>query len=446
MPNYPAAAKETRPLLGQLPHDQRLGVARLIAIKKMPYFASGIRSLVPHPVSGCDVIGVSKDAVMIYDPEVIGKWTAEEAAAVYVHEYMHIFLRHPERFEALVRLGALQDTSEDRDLSQVAADVEINYGLMEAGLPLPGNPMTPASTDLPPNRTYEEYCVILRERRDTGKGKVPQGSPEGTGSSGNPHPHEPPPGGPKGDKPGDDAPSPDEWPVGRTPAELAVQQRADAESVQSHCASKQAGRVPGCVQRQVGEIVRPRSISWDQRFAALARRATSTCLHGSGDETYASRNRAQSFFDDEYGDRAPVLMGEEDTTVTVGLCVDTSGSMEDEAFGKVMSTATDILRALPEAQLSVFAGDTKLQAAGAVRYAADIAPLLKGGGGTDFRPLFTAASKASPRPDVLVFATDGYGHWPEEPPAGMQVIWLIVNGQNSCPWGEVVVAGEDEEC
>jgi predicted metal-dependent peptidase len=61
-----------------------------------------------------------------------------------------------------------------------------------------------------------------------------------------------------------------------------------------------------------------------------------------------------------------------------------------------------------------------------------------GGGGTCFEPAFRKLDELGIVPDCLVYLTDGYGSFPDHPPA-YPVIWAIIpGGRNSCPWGEVV--------
>jgi predicted metal-dependent peptidase len=79
---------------------------------------------------------------------------------------------------------------------------------------------------------------------------------------------------------------------------------------------------------------------------------------------------------------------------------------------------------------------------------------LRGGGGTDFRPVFDELSKVRPRPDVLIFITDGGGWAPELPPPGIKVIWLLVGSHKMKPlrptggtyesitWGDMIEVDE----
>ena len=68
-----------------------------------------------------------------------------------------------------------------------------------------------------------------------------------------------------------------------------------------------------------------------------------------------------------------------------------------------------------------------------------------GGGGTDFRPYFEALvdRMQHERPNIIVFATDGYGAAPDVGPVGIETIWLMIgDGAREMPfaasggWGD----------
>jgi predicted metal-dependent peptidase len=58
-----------------------------------------------------------------------------------------------------------------------------------------------------------------------------------------------------------------------------------------------------------------------------------------------------------------------------------------------------------------------------------------GGGGTDFRPPFARVEELGIFPDMMVYFTDTYGTFPQEP--RYPVIWGVTTDRDP-PWGEVV--------
>ena len=64
---------------------------------------------------------------------------------------------------------------------------------------------------------------------------------------------------------------------------------------------------------------------------------------------------------------------------------------------------------------------------------------VTGGGGTDFRPVFSYIEEHSELdPNLLIFFTDGYGDYPERPPP-YPVMWLLTSdGRCDVEWGQQV--------
>lgn len=420
----------TAQTLARLSPGQRVAAARAKAYELMPYFRSGIQSLVPREKIGFGTLGVSKNSVLTYDPDVMAQWTADEAGVVMLHEYLHIYMKHAERFERMVRSGVL--SANDGDLFNEAADAEINDNLIEANLKLPklgGNdPITPTGLGLKPHRTAEEYAQELKKRRDNGKGgggKGPGWGHCGSGA-GNPLPDEPP----------------DNDPSGRTDIEQHLQRRSDSEQIRN-AASRGIGKVPAGLAREAAADLAPAKVRWQDELSREVRSAV-TFLTGVGDFTFTQRSRLQGSLEMLMGDDAPVIPGEHHPMAEVAVVVDTSGSMGDDQIDRICSEISDMLKHMGGARLGFVACDAAVHTCKRVNNIKEIRKGLAGGGGTDFRPAFEALDIMKPRPHVVVFATDGFGPSPDQPPKGMHVIWLIVDGKNSCPWGKVIdITGED---
>jgi len=67
----------------------------------------------------------------------------------------------------------------------------------------------------------------------------------------------------------------------------------------------------------------------------------------------------------------------------------------------------------------------------------------KGGGGTDFRPVFEEIAEMGLEPDALIYFTDSYGSFPTEAPT-YPVLWGDITGKpedearERYPFGDVV--------
>jgi predicted metal-dependent peptidase len=57
---------------------------------------------------------------------------------------------------------------------------------------------------------------------------------------------------------------------------------------------------------------------------------------------------------------------------------------------------------------------------------------FEGGGGTDFRDVFEKVKKCN----AMIFFTDGYATYPEDPPR-YPVLWVLTKDNEKPPWGNV---------
>jgi predicted metal-dependent peptidase len=176
---------------------------------------------------------------------------------------------------------------------------------------------------------------------------------------------------------------------------------------------------------------------WQQILSRHLRRATLR-RRGSRDYTYARPHRRQATLG---GANSPIRPSTFDPMVEAAVVVDTSGSMGEAEILLALTEIDSILRATGSS-VTVLSCDAKVHATGKVTRAADAAKLLKGGGGTDFRPAFDALAPL--RPAVTVVVTDGYGPAPSSAPVWTDTIWVLVGQytQRPCEWGEVVEVGK----
>lgn len=67
----------------------------------------------------------------------------------------------------------------------------------------------------------------------------------------------------------------------------------------------------------------------------------------------------------------------------------------------------------------------------------------KGGGGTDFRPVFEKLTEMGVVPSLLLFFTDGEGAYPENQP-DYPVLWGMTKNHTAAPWGEQVYIHDED--
>ncbi len=430
------------------PRD-KLAAARLMAIKRMPYFRSAITGLVPKQStvtdpSGNPTFGVTKRGVLMWNPAAIERWSVEETAGVVLHEISHLLRHHPDRQEKI---------HAEHDLFNVAGDLAINGDLLSVqGVKLPGEGVSPEKfrkdpltkklgLDFSDGRTAEEYYRELEkvprqqvaqacggsgegESKDgdgKGDGKVGEGVGRGQcgGCAGNPNPGE-------DDQDADGG--------GRSDVELERIRRNVAEAIINE-ADKGRGTVPGGWQRWAQAQLKPPQIPWRQKLARAVRGAIAY-RPGAVDLHYTRPSRRQAGVG--FGPGKPVLPALRAPVPRVAVIVDTSGSMGQEELLEAVSETRGVLDATG-AHVTFCACDAAVHELQTVRHWKDVTKLLTGGGGTDFRPAIEAMEQQRPQPGVVIFITDGMGPAPAQPPP-FKVIWVLVGPYRQVPatWGECI--------
>jgi predicted metal-dependent peptidase len=142
-------------------------------------------------------------------------------------------------------------------------------------------------------------------------------------------------------------------------------------------------------------------------------------------------------------------MGMVDQTLEVAVALDTSGSMSNATLADAKRIVHDVYKELGIDDVWYGQCDTKMtQPFKRMPLKTLLAAPVVGRGGTDFRPIFAAAAKLSPKPDVLLVLTDGYGPAPARPIRGIATVWVLVpTDASTCPagWGHTVVCTEDHK-
>jgi predicted metal-dependent peptidase len=132
----------------------------------------------------------------------------------------------------------------------------------------------------------------------------------------------------------------------------------------------------------------------------------------------------------------PSLVGSD--SPRIAFAVDTSGSMGAEAVAQAYAEVDAIRRQ--------FACQVYLLDCDAVVHSGrwigpfEALPMPKGGGGTDFRPVFRHLKEEQVRVDVVVYVTDGFGSFGADPE--VPTIWVMTSSRRP-PWGDCVQVGVD---
>jgi predicted metal-dependent peptidase len=208
-----------------------------------------------------------------------------------------------------------------------------------------------------------------------------------------------------------------------------------AEAVKQ-AAQKGQGSVPGGWARWADETLEPAKVRWQDKLSRSVRNAMAYRA-GAVDTTYKKLSRRQ--WGCGVGAGKPMMAALHAPKPNIAVVVDTSGSMGDAEVMVALREGKGIMDAAG-AKVTFVACDARVHSLKVVRDWKEMAALLKGGGGTDFRPAFEALAKSTPRPDIIVFVTDGHGTAPAVAPMGVKVIWVLVGQGTRKPatWGDVV--------
>jgi predicted metal-dependent peptidase len=379
--------------------------------------------------------------LIVYNPKFVEELTAAELEAVVAHETLHCALGHH------CRRGG-----RNPDLWNEAADLAINPILVANGFTLPVGALVDPSFQ---NMSAEE--IYARRLRASFGAKAPNSSssPPGDGGGGSGTPDKTPQSQPACADPSQNdlkpASQPSEMSAGATegnipksrpgrfgevldatdddgnpasPPEKSRQQREwSIAAEQAIRSSKSCGYEPADLERPLRES-RESKQDWRSILREFVA-AVAPC-----DYRWSPPNR-------RYIASGLYLPSIERRGVgPIVIAVDTSGSIGDEELEQFAGEISAIFEeAQPEATHIVYC-DAAVQSSQEFRPSEPIRLQPKGGGGTDFRPVFAWVEENDLNPVCLIYLTDLCCHSFPEPP-DYPVLW-VTDSRRMAPFGETV--------
>lgn len=125
-------------------------------------------------------------------------------------------------------------------------------------------------------------------------------------------------------------------------------------------------------------------------------------------------------------------------TLSLIVAIDTSGSIQEEILGAFVEEFKTIMQNFPAVNIELLIADAKIQGVYSFKNAQDIDFALRGGGGTDYRPVFDYIDANFPMSSMLLYFTDGDGIFPRIPPS-YEVLWALSNKKDRIPFGRSIV-------
>lgn len=400
-----------------------------------PFFASlllGMKRIEDPSVPTACTNGV----VIRYNPDFIDSLTESQVAGLLVHEVLHPALGH------LHRLPRNQEGNVAGDYAINNFMDNYNKGSRMGKLELPDGGCIDHSFD---DMSAEQILAELRRRQPPPPPEPDTPTPPESGSdpgnsSGTPSNDgggKPDPNSKGTGKPDPDAPRTKEqggWGEfeeqaagdnGESPEEMNSEW--ERRVIQAATAAKMQGRVPDCVEALVSNLVDAK-IPWQH---VLNRFVEETSYND-----YSWNNPDRRFLPDDI-----ILPDLHDETLgEIVVAVDTSGSIYGvpQVVGSFQNEINSLVERCRPSKLHVIQCDARITDAQEYTDGKPIELNLKGGGGTDFRPIGEYIAKHNINPRVCIYLTDLEGAFPEVP-WSFPTIWCVYNNERlTAPFGDTI--------
>lgn len=360
---------------------------------------------------------------LIFNPDEFLERPLHERVFILVHEIMHMILNHINmihRFKGTNKVVYPSGKSLpfNAELFNVALDYVVNAILADSkvGTP-PKDCLLDANYGTSQDSPLDVYAKLFKEAKGGNKGQ-PQ---PGDGQGGKQHPGQKGNGFDKILAPGEAK--------GKNPQEVAAQRDEGewkAAVAAAVAVSKSQGKLPAALDRFFNELLKP-VVDWREALPAAVARTV-----GGDGSTWRRLDRRLIVQDIAAPGRARFF------TDNVTVAIDTSGSIGQVEIDRFFAEMRGILDDCRPRQVYVMWCDAKVHKVDEIEDSSEIDTLKpKGGGGTDFRPVFDWLKERGVTPDCLVYFTDLLGTFPSAAP-GYPVIWASTVKNGSYPWGNVV--------
>ena len=381
---------------------ERLGGITFAMYRSFPFFALLAESFTIRSSRDIQTACVDNRGRITFNPDWIAGISDIQFIFVLAHEVMH------PAFNYFGRMG-----NRNPELWNVAHDYAINLMLRDAFDRKDAMPPEGLIDDKYAGMSAEQiYEQIVRSAK---KIKVTALSNDAKESSGD------------GDGDGDGQ----QVEVIRANRAKTPQQEEEWQSAVAAAATraKQMGRLPESIEREVGDFLKSK-VDWAEQLRQHLRYGVSR-IHRD-QYTFSPCNRRLV----HQGIYFPSLVGYD--APKIAFAIDTSGSMGQAEVSQAHAEI-DAIRKQFGCPVYIMSCDADVHSGEWVDPHSEL-PMPKGGGGTDFRPVFDHLKDERIPVDVVVYLTDGYGEFGDDP--GIDTIWVMTTHETP-PWGSHVQVGVD---
>lgn len=413
--------------------NQRMTEVKTAMLLHVPFFASLLLDLMQIKITKdstlWDELGVTPTAatdgkrIIFYEP-FLDSMDLKEAVFVTCHEVGHTMWEHMNRAKTYMDQGSFDGQPFEPRLWNMAGDYIINDMLVKSGIgqmPKIGLLDAKYTCDM---LTEDVYRALMKQCQGgkQGQGQQPGGpgqQGQGQGSGKNAH-------GNHGDTL--DAHLPQHSPISETELKRSIATAKEA--------AKAMGKMPAALERMVEQYLQPK-VSWKERLRHHVTRAATREA-----TTWTSPHRRRLVTQKVY---LPSYTGFGAGQIVVAF--DTSGSVGATELAQYMGELSDILATCRPEKVFVVSCDAAIyeDSIAVLEEGHDLInhpPKIIGGGGTDFRPVFTWIEQEGIEPACLIYLTDLMGTFPSAAP-DYPVIWAATY-KGEAPFGETIFIDKEE--
>jgi predicted metal-dependent peptidase len=376
-------------------------------------------------------IAATNDQFMFINPQEFFKYKLIHRVFICCHEICHAIFNHCGAMFRFQKAGYIQypdglKLPYDNDICQASTDCLINDMLIRGKvgeMPCDSQGNKIGCHGLA-RITYEDDITTAYRKlfeQQNGRGRRGIQNYEKTKAKGNSESnHSSSPGFDEHLKPGEG--------TGKTPAQAQDErnpQTWDNALSAALASAKAQGKLPSVLERGLAKLLEP-SIDWrDQLPVVVSRRlGTDFSTWDSLDNELMLRG---------IGAPSKAKYGCD----TVVFAVDTSGSINQKTMDMFNTEGVGLMEQARPRSLVYIQCDAQVHEYVELDSPDDMMRMLKGGGGTSFKPVFDRIEQEGLDPDVLIYLTDLEGTFPSVPPS-YPVIWCTIK-DHEVPFGDKVV-------
>ena len=370
-------------------------------IFRHPFYASMLLQQNIVEDNSCDTFYVD-GANLGYNTDFANTLCLEENVGVLVHEVYHLILLHHTRMNR-----------RKHELWNQAADYAINIQLVRSGFKLPKGVLLDYQYD---NMSAEEIYRLLDKKENDQKKKPSNGNKEEEGDD-------------KQKGAGKKANGIGE--VRQASNTKEAEEKAKVQTKQAVAIAKQSGQMPS---EQLINIIGATQVSKQDWHSILNRFINDVAAKDYSFEHPDTRFLGSNIILPDLHSKA---IG------NIVFAIDTSGSVStkevEDMVNEVRSCLDIMMEDKDSVELTVIYCDAAVQGVDIFDGSID-KPNPKGGGGTDYAPVFNYIQENDIEPDALIYITDGYCWSFGDIVPDYPVLWAITTGcyTFNAPFGETV--------